>query len=176
MIDEAQNRKHAIAAIAKLALAFGKDLNKEQADIYLTSLRDLTSEQLTSAVNKVISNERYFPAIATLRSAALENASQPSAEEAWGIVSERIRTQGRAAGARSLPSLFQTAIEACGGWPALCESTNPTGDRIAFVRAYSSASQRQQREAAEAWIHPKIASNIGQLTQGTDSEHPRKLL
>ncbi len=176
MAEEVQNRRHAVAAIAKLALAFGKDLNSEQVDLYLTSLRDLTTEQLTSAVNKVISNERYFPAIATLRSAALQNASQPSAEEAWGIVNDRIRRQGRAAGALSLPPLFQTAIAACGGWPALCESTNPTGDRIAFVRAYTSANQREQRQAAEAWIHPEIASNLRELTQGGNSDHPRKLL
>tara|TARA_R110002020_G_scaffold199549_1_gene401035 strand:- start:12261 stop:12791 length:531 start_codon:yes stop_codon:yes gene_type:complete len=176
MTENPDQRRHAIAAIAKLALAFGKDLNKEQADLYLTSLRDLTSHQLTTAVNKVISNEKFFPAIATLRSAAFENDSEPSAEEAWGIVTERIQRQGRAAGARSLPELFQTAIGACGGWPALCESTNPTGDRITFVRAYASALQREQRTTAEAWIHPSIASKMKELSQGADSEHPRKLL
>jgi len=176
MSENLNNRRHAIAAVAKLALAFGKDMNQEQIDIYLTSLRDLSSEQLSAAVNKVISNERYFPAVATLRSAALENDSEPSAEEAWGIINGRIRTQGRSAGARSLPQLFQTAIEACGGWAALCESTNPTGDRITFVRVYTSADQREKRQAAEAWIHPKIAANLKQLAQGRDNGHPRKLL
>jgi|TARA_R110000824_G_scaffold401728_1_gene614181 hypothetical protein len=176
MTDDLSNRRQAIAAIAKLALAFSKNMNQEQIDIYLTSLRDLSAEQLSTAVNKVMSNERYFPAIATLRSAALENDSEPSAEEAWGIINERIRAQGRAAGARSLSSLSQTAIQACGGWTSLCESTNPTGDRIAFVRAYNSVATREKKQAAEAWVHPEIASAIKQLSQGANHGNSRKLL
>ena len=168
MSDYAINRKYAMAAIAKLALAFSKDMNEEQID--------LSPEQLSNGTNKTISNERFFPAVATLRSAALEHDSEPSAEEAWGVVIERIRAQGKAAGARSLPSLFQTAIQACGGWPRLCESTNPVGDRITFVRAYNSALTRQQKESSEAWIHPEISDAIGQLSEGANYANSIKML
>ena len=36
-----------------------------------------------------------------------------------------------------------SGISACGGWVTLCQSENPTGDRIIFMRAYKSFVERQ---------------------------------
>ena len=148
---ERQARRNAVAAIAKLSYAYGKEMPDEQIDIYIDALHDLPSEDLNHAVNVVISTEKYFPAIATIRQAALADPSQLSPEEAWSAVLERIRQYGRAEGAGDVTTPIRAAINACGGWSRLCESTNPVGDRITFVNAYKAHVDRSFQQAATRW-------------------------
>lgn len=161
--NERQARRNAVAAISKLAIAYDKELTDERIDLYIEALYDLDVAALSAAVNRVISTERYFPTVAVLREAAFREEGAPTPEEAWGAVCERIRAYGRSGGAGTLSSEIRLAIDACGGWVALCESTNPTGDKITFVKAYQSHRQREMRKQAERWTTPPEI--IGQLKQ-----------
>ena len=165
--NEKQARRAVVAALAILSTAFDKEMADEQIDIYINALHDLAPDQLERAVHVVISNERFFPAVATIRQAALEDGRRLSAEEAWAFVCRRIQSGGRLAGARGLSEETRTGISACGGWMALCQSQNPTGDRIAFVRAYSACGERQSRRVAEKWRAPKaLRAAIARIGRG----------
>ena len=157
--NERQARRAVVAALAVLSTAFGKEMSDEQIDIYINALYDLPADQLERAVHVVIATERFFPAIATIREAALSDDSRLSAEEGWAFVCRRIRTGGRSAGSRGLSPEIQAGVDACGGWPALCQSENPTGDRIAFVRAYGAFTNRRSRRIVDRWNAPKGLRN-----------------
>ena len=50
---------------------------------------------------------------------------------------------------------------------ALCDSTNPTGDRITFVKVYTAMRNRKQREQAERWATPPaVAGLLRQIGKG----------
>ena len=152
-------RRAAASAVALLALTFDKTMSDEQIDIYINNLCDLGPYRLEQPVEIVTREERFFPAIATIRAAANYELDQMAAEEAWGFVCQRIQAKGRMAGTRGLTEEIVKAIDSCGGWIALCESTNPTGDRIAFVRSYASASQRAARQKVTVPNRLKAAIN-----------------
>ena len=61
---EKQQRRMAVAAIAKLSIAFDKQMPDEQIDLYINMIYDLPSDTLEKAVDHIIANEKFFPAIA----------------------------------------------------------------------------------------------------------------
>ncbi len=158
-MNDQEQRRAAASAVALLAVTFDKDMSDEQIDIYINNLCDLEADKLHQAVQIVIQEERFFPAIATIRAAANHDPDQMSAEEAWGFVCRRIQAEGRMAGTRGLTDQTVKAIDSCGGWVTLCESTNPIGDRIAFVRSYASANQRAARQKVTVPNRLKAAIN-----------------
>ena len=152
--DERQARRIAVAAIAKLSIAYGKEMEDAQIDLYINALHDL-SGSLDRAVDRIISTERYFPAIATIREAALRDDTRLSPEEAWGFVTRVIQMIGSKASTRGFNLETKAAIDACGGFQVLCSSENRTGDRITFVNAYKAYLERVDRRRAEAWRVPE---------------------
>ncbi len=165
--SERQSRRIAVAAIAKLSIAFGKEMPDEQIDLYINMLYDLPSDALQQAVDSIIATERFFPAIATIRAAALQDDSHLNAEEAWAFVSRRIQTNGRMAGTTGLTAEMKVGIGACGGWTALCQSENPTGDRYAFIRAYSSTTQRNRKHQLQHANFPtRLRTAIKKIGKG----------
>ena len=164
---EKDSRRAMVAALAVLATAFGKEMPDEQIDIYITSLCDLSPDQIERAVKFVIAEERFFPAIATIRNAAVNDASRLSPEEAWGFICQRIQRQGRSAGVRGLSPEIVSGVGSGGGWMALCQSENPVGDRITFVRAYTSFIKREQQGEAAQWHGPEgLRSAIAGIGRG----------
>ena len=164
---ERQARRNAVAAISKLAIAYDKELTDERIDLYIDALYDLDSSALARAVSRVISTERYFPTVAVLREAAFREEDALTPEEAWGAVCDHMRTYGRLRGARGLSDEIRRSVDACGGWMALCDSTNPTGDRITFVKVYTAMRNRKQREQAERWATPpEVEGLLRQIGKG----------
>jgi len=164
---ERQARRNAVAAIGKLAIAYDKEMSDEQIDLYIDALYDLDGAVLSRAVDRVISTERYFPTVAVIRGAAFRKNDSLSPEEAWGAVCDHMRTYGRLRGARGLNDEIRRAVDACGGWMALCGSTNPTGDRITFVKAYTAIQERSHREQAEKWFTPpQLVGLLRQIGKG----------
>ena len=153
--NERQARRIAVAAIAKLPIAYGKEMPDEQIDIYIDALCDLEADALARAVDVLISTEKFFPSIAGIREAALVDTNRLSAEEAWAFITRRIQSGGRAAGTRGLTEETKNAVDACGGWVALCESQNPTSERFTFVRSYNAALDRHNKQQALKWKVPK---------------------
>jgi hypothetical protein len=147
-------------------VAFGKEMPDEQIDIYIDALHDIPGEQLAQAVKTIIGTERFFPAVATIRQTALVDPSRLSAEEAWGFISRRIQSGGRMAGTRGLTDDTKRSVDACGGWPALCESTNPTGDRITFTKAYNAVTTRNDRTATNWKLGKGLRRAIASIGRG----------
>jgi hypothetical protein len=165
--NERQARRIAVAAIAKLSIAYGKEMEDGQIDIYINALYDL-SNSLDRAVDRIISTERYFPAVATIRAAALRDDTRLSPEEAWGFITHMIQAMGRTASTRGLNQETKAAVNACGGYQALCASENRTGDRITFTRAYTAYLERVDRRRAEVWRIPQtLREGMEQIGRGT---------
>jgi len=169
--SERQRRRNAVMAIHRLSTAFSKNMSDEMIEIYMDALSDIEEHDLMRAVNSVISNERYFPAVATIRAAAFEQVGDIGPEEAWGLVCERIRSAGRTSNSYGLPETARKAIKTCGGWMQLCESTNPTGDKITFTKAYIAFSSRNKKALTERWAddsasHKEIAEMARQIGRG----------
>jgi hypothetical protein len=137
------SRRDAFAALAWLQTAYARDMPAEQATIYLDALADIDPDGLAAALPLLAKTERWFPTIAAIMEASAPVGRSP--EEAWGTVLARIRQLGRMGGAAGLDPDVRAAVDACGGWVAICESSNPTGDRITFVKAYSAIAQRAAR-------------------------------
>ena len=72
-------RRAAASAVALLALTFDKTMSDEQIDIYINNLCDLGPYRLEQAVEIVTREERFFPAIATIRAAANYELEQRAA-------------------------------------------------------------------------------------------------
>ena len=161
------SRQAVVAVLAVLSTAFSKEMPDEQIDIYMDALSDLSPDQLQRAVNIILAEERFFPSIAAIRQAATDDVSRLSPEEAWAFVCRRIQTGGRLAGAKGLSPEIVSGISACGGWVTLCQSENPTGDRITFVRAYKSFVERAKREPSSEGRPPEeLRAALGAIGKG----------
>ncbi len=155
------SRRDAFAALAWLQTVYGRDMPAEQATIYLDALTDIDPDGLAAALPVIVKTERWFPTIAAIIEAAAPVARSP--EEAWGAVLARIRRLGRMGGAAELDPDVRAAVDACGGWVAICESTNPTGDRITFVKAYTAIAQRAARTPQTGSHPPALAEALRQI-------------
>ena len=163
---ELNRRRVAVTAIAKLAIAFGKEMPDEQIDIYIDFLADIKPDLLMAAVDKVIQTEKWFPPVSVIRAAALTTSNELTSGEAWAFVCERISMHGGTAG---LTALTRSAIRACGGYTALCESHNPSGDRYVFTKAYEAQEARElQRDllSSESEVPAEIVSAIKEIGRG----------
>lgn len=168
--DEKQARRVAVAAIAKLSIAYDKEMSDEQIDIYINAIYDL-ADALDATVNSIISTERFFPSVATIRSVALRDDNRLDAEDAWGVVIALIQSRGRLAKTKGLSIEIRAAIDAVGGYQALCATERVDSARYTFIKAYNNHIQRTDREAAEAWFAPKeLLAEVAQIGRG-----PRKL-
>lgn len=164
--DERQARRVAVAAIAKLSIAYDKEMSDEQIDIYINAIHDV-SDSLEDAVNSIISTERFFPSVATIRSVALRDANRLGAEDAWGVVIALIQSRGRLAKTKGLSPEIRAALDAVGGYQALCATEKIDAARYSFTKAYNAHIERADRQAAEAWFIPKhLKAQMQQIGRG----------
>ena len=166
---ELNRRRVAVTAIAKLAIAFGKEMPDEQIDIYIDFLSDIKPALLMAAVDKVIQTEKWFPPVSVIRAAALTTSNELTSGEAWSFVCDRIARYGRSGGTQGLTSLTMSAIRACGGYTALCESHNPSGDRYVFTKAYDTQAARELEHdltTSDFGIPAEIISAIAEIGSG----------
>jgi len=112
----------------------------------MDALSDLTVEQIGRAKEIIEKTESFYPAIATIRKAALIDPSRITAEQAWELVCERIRRVGFNGGSGDLDPEIKAAINACGGWGELCRSEKPDNMRFRFVKAFNSAREEADRK------------------------------
>ena len=112
----------------------------------MDALSDLTVEQIDRAKEIIEKTETFYPAIATIRKAALIDPSRITAEQAWELVCERIRRVGFNGGSGDLDPEIKAAINACGGWGELCRSEKPDNMRFRFVKAFNSAREEADRK------------------------------
>lgn len=119
---------------------------------YLLALSDLDIDLLRSAASTVLrTHTGKMPTPVELRRAALRQDTDavdpPAVDEAWSEVLASIGHYGRYVAPDWTHPLIGQAVEYCGGWGRLCNSTDQTGDRIAFTRTYRTCVERAEREA-----------------------------
>ena len=133
--------------------------------MYRLALADIDPALLWTAVLQHISNSKWLPTIAELRQRAdeiiLEEAGHLAAPEAWGLLLREVRRVGHW-GAPDLPPNARQALDAIGGWRALCMSENSAADRARFLEAYNLICQRQADKRRQ--FPQQAAANNQQIT------------
>src|SRR5947209_14468708 len=79
-----------------------------------------------------------MPSPSTIRRIALDDIAggTPGPDAAWAEVQHALGTHGRARTPTWSTPIIDDTIATLGGWRRLCDSTDLTGARIGFTRAY----------------------------------------
>ena len=169
MIDTRQN-KALVAALAEFAKAWPRTTIPEAtANDYMEELSDLTVEQIARAVKVIKRTESFYPAIATIRKAALLDPDRITAEQGWDLLCERIRQVGFNGGSGDLDPEIKAAMNACGGWGEHCRSHTPDTDRYYFIKAFNAAREEADRKLlVDGDQTPQTPQEMpAELTEGT---------
>jgi hypothetical protein len=141
----------------------------EQNGLWAELLADVPMESLRLAARVHIANNKFFPALSELRTAALAHLApqRESALEAWGTVLELMRPgaywpgkyaelddDGKLVHGGELPTfanpITATVVRALGGFEAL-QITTERGDEVSnrarFLEAYEQLARREQDDA-----------------------------
>lgn len=164
----------------------------QMRDAYHVILGDLDPDRLMKAAVHLGSTQTFFPSAAELRAAYFELAERasgvPTAQDAWAEVCHRLRVRFRYVEGRGIQKsrllrehewsdsfevgaptaedwsnpLIQKAIDAVGGWAALCRSENEVADRARFLEAYNVYLARE-REATR--MLPGVRETVQRLAR-----------
>lgn len=144
------------------------ELSEERIQAYHRILADIPHDILELAAMQVAVNNTFFPAVADIRKAACDLIAQaegvPTAWEAWKEVVKSFSTHGfyRGAPEWSHPLVGQ-AVDAIGGYAALCHSENSIADRARFVQCYDSLLTRDKEQRQ---MLPEVREKIEELAAG----------
>ncbi len=110
------------------------------ARIYSEMLADLDNAKAWAAVRHHMATSPYFPSIAEIRKVATERDAGVETAEAGWLELKRAFSRVGYVGAPSWSSpVMARAVEAMGGWAALCASEEPEGVlRAHFLRVFES--------------------------------------
>lgn len=125
------------------------ELNKVQLKLWYELLKDLSVEQLLSAVSTFCSSHtEVYPGtniVAYIRKYAFYDPDELSVGEAWGLVKrDRLnRSIYDKSPKKPIPYLVEKAFEAIGGM-SLLNSENIVADRARFFEVYKDLVQREE--------------------------------
>lgn len=158
-------REGAFRALATLTAAYDRDLPEETARIYLAALDQIDDVGLQLATARLIAESRFFPTVAELLAAAMEETHPvAAADDAWAEVAAATSRLGRHNQPEWSDPLIAEAVHTAGGYRHLCDSELPGRDRAVFTRAYEAAVKRDRRERLAA-----LDSGRPALDSGDDS-------
>ncbi len=120
-------------------------------DAFTALLADMTYEQVNAAVTVLLQTSPWMPAVADIRSTALELARGPvgAGGEAWGRVLRAVSMEGsyRSPGVDFVFADPVTArCVAAFGWQQICLSENAIADRARFIDMYDQLAVQDRRE------------------------------
>lgn len=133
------------------------DVLAATARVFALTLRDVDDELLKAAVVQHIATQKWFPAVADLRTAAVSLLHRvddvPDVYTAWQQIKRRLR------GGPPPHALAERAIDALGGIAEFGQShvDDEPSWRARFVSAYETL---QQRQAEDAMMLPQIAGYV----------------
>jgi hypothetical protein len=172
------SRADALEALAILTAAYDRDMPEETARIYLAALVDIERDVLLRAATTVITESTFFPSVAEILTAAIDDQCgwlTQSPQEAWGEVIAVIQSIGRAGRPEWADPLTIEAVAAVGGYRHLCDSELIAAERSHFVKAYEAARRRQRRaalSAAQASSLPRSLESPGNEPSGESNAAP----
>lgn len=122
---------------------------EENAAMYAEMLSDLDFAQTLAVCKRLIAQARFFPSIAEIREAVAELAvgKRRDGMSAWADVLAEVKRVGYMGRPKWDDPLITQALQAMGGWQAICESENATADRVHFARVYDDLRRRAVTEA-----------------------------
>ncbi|MBU1480032.1 MAG: hypothetical protein KJ694_22145 [Gammaproteobacteria bacterium] len=157
--------------IGGLAIAYPKfELTAPTIKAYWRILRDIPIDVLDSAMLQIASESKWFPTAAEIRAAAfglLEQATGlPSAYDGWAEVCRAFGSVGRYRAPEWSSPIIGGAVDAIGGWAALCDSENTMADRARFVDAYNILLERERKSAR---MLPEVRRVVAALGAGRNA-------
>ena len=157
-------RKLLMLAISNFPNMQEKDM-KPTAVLWEEILSDMPFEVAKAALIRVLSTSKFFPTVADIREAAVNNAGRQSSWiEAWGEAQRAIRGYGyyrESEGMNSLSPLTRTTMENI-GWKNFCMSEEEGVLRGQFRMAYETM---QTRDNETARLPQGLKDMIGQIGQ-----------
>ena len=141
--------------------------------MYDRLLADVPDEILQTVIYHAISESKFLPTIAEIRTAAYD-ATHPkrlTAIEAWEVVKAQMRKVGWVGTPKFTDETTAQVVKAM-GWRYLCGSENEMADRAHFTKAYDAITNRQETDAK---LLPEVrelrrlmesANGFHQLTDG----------
>lgn len=144
------------------------ELTEATIAAYHRVLEDVPGDVLDRAALHLGSTNTFFPAAAELRAAAFELVETaqgiPNAWDAWTEVTKSFGTNGIYWGAPDWTHpLIARAVDAIGGYAALCRSENAMADRARFVQAYETFLLRERDKSR---MLPKVREAIERIVSG----------
>lgn len=142
-----------------------QEQRKLTVDLWTKMLSDVTAEEVTLAVNKIIATSEWPPTIAEVRKviSEIQKGSAKEAGEAWGEVSAAIRKFGYLREKEALESMSEETRKAVEfmNWQVICRSENLIADRAHFFKVYEAIRKRSVEEnQIPFFIKDKIMRNI----------------
>lgn len=123
--------------------------NKEAAALWFEMLKDLPYQDVTTALQRWVSTQKWSPSIADIRS-MVSNSANPELtndwSEGWEEVTKAIGRYGawnRQAALDSMSPITRDCVNAI-GWENICASENIGVERGHFRTMYESHSQKMR--------------------------------
>lgn len=90
------NKEKFVGILSGAGKLYGKELDKETMEMWLSFFKDNTMEEFKQAMNEHIKTSRYFPTVADIkeRIAANQVADMPKAEDEWNKIINLIHKYG----------------------------------------------------------------------------------
>ena len=160
------NKKEAGALVALALSNFPNLQDKEMGPtvtLWYEMLSDMPFPVAKAALMRVLSTSKFFPTIADIREAAVNNTSpKQSWIEAWGEAQKAVRDYGsyrEVEGLNSLSPSTRRTMENI-GWKNFCQSEDEGVLRGQFRMAYETT---EKRESETARLPEKLKEMIGNV-------------
>lgn len=116
-------------------------------EVYITMLKDIPLDLLTTSVQQCMAESEFMPTIAKLREKALKLTTPISPEplEAWGIVQKEMTRVGVYHSPTFADPIITKAVD-CIGWQSLCSSENQVADRAHFGKVYEGLLRQAEND------------------------------
>lgn len=174
-----------------LAEAFGEPLTQERAEIYVSSLVDITQERLQTAFHRALRELKWFPKLAELRELSGWSADEEKKVEAqaawehaneylrkWGVEKLPIRSGGKWITAPPLEPRLEYAVRQIGGLWRLNQVTDETYHFMFrdFCEAYLLApvAELMANQLLQQFNIRELAGQIGQLPEASPAHDAPK--
>lgn len=133
------------------------------------TLEDVPYNAAENALRDWCKQKRWPPDPSELRQMILVQLDEvPDGIDAWKQVVGHMKSNGMVGGKPFAgPPIIKQTVEAIGGWYTLRMSTDPNGDREAFLKAYATYSQRSM---AEVNIAELVTSRLAAISSGSDED------
>lgn len=135
--------------------------SKEAVKLWFDELKDLPGERVHAAIKHMVRSQTAFPSVADIR--RLAEPPKISWGEGWAEVMKAVGEVGMYGAPTWSDPAIGRAVEALGGWEAICQTPNRDHPalRAHFRAELESALADGHREATFAQLGVQVPKRIG---------------